>query len=101
MIVMCAYISIKTSNVIVHPHIEKALFIYMVLTMFVFPFFSSTVILAKYKRMLVLHELIYNAARISELITPNCSTCWGLKHNHTKVKKRCKCNLSSKWRVYA
>jgi len=43
--------------------------------------------------VLVLHEIIYNAAKnkhvyknLSRQIVPQF-TCWGLKHNHTKVNK--------------
>jgi len=38
LLVMCVPISMKTSNVSVHSHIEIALFISMKLTIFVFPF---------------------------------------------------------------
>ena len=37
--------------------------------------------MAKYIRVLVLHTIMYNAARIQELITPNYSTVYVLGSN--------------------
>ena len=44
LLVTCVPISRETCNVIVHSHIEIALFISMILTTFVFPFLSSTLV---------------------------------------------------------
>jgi len=89
-------ISIETSNGIVHSHIEIALFISMILTIFVFPFFINR---NDYRIVgywlgtvcvLVLHEIIYNAAKNKHIyknyscqIVPQI-TFWCLKHTHTK-----------------
>ena len=73
LLVTCVPISRETSNVIVYSHIEIALFSSMILTFFVFPFSHQSLrlldrwILAKYICLLVVHEIIYNAAKIKHV----------------------------------